>query len=94
MIDEDVVSLKVDRSNVESLFQPKTDFEIFMVKQMKIHYARLNKIEKSFAKVHWKLNDIDNDDIFRSNLEDKDTNEDDKANEDYIDIFYYKGNLI
>lgn len=88
LVDEkDVVPLEVNNWDVESTFQPKIDFERFIVMQMKIHSTRLNKIEKSLTKVQKKLNDcFDNDDIIKSDSEDEDMDEDDKADEAFIDI--------
>lgn len=42
---EDIVPLNVNKSNVGSTFKPRTEFERFMMKQMKIQSARFNKIE-------------------------------------------------
>ncbi|WVZ22985.1 hypothetical protein V8G54_001529 [Vigna mungo] len=59
--------LNVDKSNAfdaKMEFQLKKDFERFMS-------ARMDKLERSIAKIHKKLDDgFDNDDVFGSDTED------------------------
>lgn len=87
IVEEDLVPLKVDKSESKFTFQPKTNFEKFMVNQMKTHSAKLSKIEKFFARVHRKLDDgFDNDNIFGSDSKEEYMDEDDQADEEFIDI--------
>ncbi|KOM31560.1 hypothetical protein LR48_Vigan01g111500 [Vigna angularis] len=85
---EEVEPLNMDKSNASYAklsFQPKTNFERFMVKQMKLQYARLDKVERSIVKIHRKLDDeFDNTKVFESDIED----EVDMENEGYINISY------
>lgn len=46
---EEVEPLKVDKSESKFTFQPKIEFERYMVNQMKTHSTRLSRIEKSLT---------------------------------------------
>lgn len=49
--------------------------------------AKLARIEKSLSRVHRKLdNSFDNDNIFGNTYEEEEINEDDHAEEEFIDI--------
>ncbi|KOM48468.1 hypothetical protein LR48_Vigan07g217200 [Vigna angularis] len=84
---DEVEPLKVDKSESKYTFKPKTKFEKYMVNQMKLHSAKLSKIEKYLTRVHKKLDyGFDNDNIFGNTSKEEEIDEDDQAKEEFIDI--------
>lgn len=83
---EDIEPINVDASNARLAFQPKTDFERFMVKQMKIQQSGLINLRSLLLPFRKKLEKQDLDDEFDDEDIFEGDREEDSEDEYYINI--------